>query len=58
MLQVTGETRETLPFVNGLPLCHDPLYPTGVLGNMYHDEVWERYSRSPDLQPDSSKYKI
>jgi hypothetical protein len=37
---VTGETREPLPYsASGLPLCHDPIYGSGVLGNKCHDEL-------------------
>jgi hypothetical protein len=38
--QKTGETREPLPYsASGLPLCHDPLYGAGVLGNRCYDEL-------------------
>jgi hypothetical protein len=35
----TGETLKPLPYKNGLPLCHDPLYDAGVLGNSCYDEL-------------------
>jgi hypothetical protein len=37
---VAGETREPLPYsASGLPLCHDPIYGSGALGNKCHDEL-------------------
>jgi hypothetical protein len=35
---VTGDIVKPLPFANGVPLCHDPLYEAGLLGSTCHDE--------------------
>lgn len=35
----TGKTYKPLPYRNGIPLCHDPLFEMGALGSTCYDEA-------------------